>query len=371
MRGAGTAKIASLLLAGISTCGCVTSGPWGGSPEASPYVPAATAASLPAPANNATAPTSAAPATPTPTSPSTPLGQATQPGTPLGLPAPSMAIPYPTSMGAAILASLRETRDLLLDAVAIEPHVTPAADPVRLDSQPANAQAVSADLHYHAGRMFESSHSWSTAASHYQSALARSPNDVRLLISHARAQDRLGNFAEAEATYRRAIELSPNDTRALNDLAMCYARQQNWDAAIGNLQRAIRLDPSNPLYRNNLALILVDAGRPYEAFEHLVTAHGEAIAHYNLGHMLLQRNLPTEAEQHFRRALELNPQLAEAQKMLGIVQPTTAGTISEPADDTATTQQSPLPMRAALVPTRLPTTSGPANSAGYFGNSLR
>jgi Tfp pilus assembly protein PilF len=97
---------------------------------------------------------------------------------------------------------------------------------------------------------------------------------------------------------------------------MCHNRQAKWDTAVSNLQHAIQLDPANPLFRNNLAMVLVDAGRPAEALPQLSAVHGEAAAHYNLGYMLLDRKQTQQAEQHFTRALELNPQLKQAQQML-------------------------------------------------------
>jgi Tfp pilus assembly protein PilF len=223
---------------------------------------------------------------------------------------------YFASTGAALTNSFRHTRDSVSSALKIQPKVTPAADPTRLDNHPANAELVSADLHYHAGRVFEATNSLNVAASHYRDALTRTPNDPRLVMSYSRVQDSAGNFAEAEAGYRRAIALAPNDAKPFNDLAMCQNRQGKWDSAIGNLQQAIQLDPSSALYRNNLALVLVDSGRPADAFPQLVAVHGEANAHYNLGYMLLDRNHQAEAEQHFMRALELNPDLQQARQML-------------------------------------------------------
>jgi Tfp pilus assembly protein PilF len=97
---------------------------------------------------------------------------------------------------------------------------------------------------------------------------------------------------------------------------MCHARRGNLDVALGTLQHAVLLDAKNPLYRNNLALVLVDAGRPEDAFQQLVAAHGEAVAHYNLGFIQLERNMRDQASAHFQRALALNPQLDVARQML-------------------------------------------------------
>jgi tetratricopeptide (TPR) repeat protein len=267
------------------------------------------------------------------------------------------------------MAALQSAKESLYSATQLKPRVTPAIDPVKLDNQPANANSVAANLHYHAGRVFEMQDSLESAAVHYRDALARTPDDVRLLASYARVQDRLGNLAEADALYRRAIEINPNDASSYNDLAMCYARHGNLDMAMGTLQRAIRLDPNHKLYRNNLALILVDAGRPDDAFQQLVAAHGEAIAHYNLGYMLLERNSRDVAAGHFRRALELNPQLSAAQQMLEELHrgASRVGLAPNP--------QGPAPSNEAPQPhpalTRLPRAMPSSNLAGGFGDTVR
>jgi tetratricopeptide (TPR) repeat protein len=232
--------------------------------------------------------------------------------------------------GSGMLGSFQRARESFVDAMRIQPKVIPAADPVKLDNQPANMNSVAADLHYHAGRMFEAYGSPEVAAAHYRDALSRSPNDAKLLTGYARIQDKLGNVPEADAAYKRAIELNPSDGSAYNDLAMCHARHGNLDVAMGTLQRAINLEPGNRLYRNNLALVLVDAGRQQEAFQHLVVAHGEAIAHYNLGYMLLERKSQDAAAAHFRQALALNPQLNVARQLLDEAERTMSQMASPP-----------------------------------------
>jgi Tfp pilus assembly protein PilF len=326
MRGAATARKASLIVAAAIT-GCA-----GPSPFEAPagMQPPASNMTLPAPSSGEgpmgrSAPTPATQSSgPTLTPPVVTSGSETQLPPADALHSPTAFKPSPSgylaSSSAAVAASLRNTRNSISSALTIQPRVTPASDPTRLDSRPANANLVSADLHYHAARVYEATNSLESATAHYRDALIRSPNDPKLVLSYSRVQDRAGNFQEAEAGYRRAIALAPNDAKAFNDLAMCHNRQGKWDSAIGNLQHAIQLDPANPLYRNNLALVLVDAGRSAEALPQLVAVHGEAAAHYNLGYMLLDRKLTAEAEQHFTRALELNPQLTQARQMLEFMQ---------------------------------------------------
>lgn len=264
--------------------------------------------------------------------------------------------------GQGLAHALLDSTDLLTEGFRLKPHVVHAVDPVRLDSRPANAAAVASDLHFHAGRVFEGKNSLASAAGHYRDALSRNPNDVPVLLSYARVQDRMGNYAEAEASYYRVLALNPLEASAHNGLGLCFARQAKWDVAMQAIQEAIRLQPENSLYRNNLALILLDVGRVDEAFGQLAAVHGEAGAYYNLGYLLFERQRHEEAQWHFARALELNPHLEQARQMLAEVTVPPSGASGAP------------PSYAQALPkpdmSRLPQSAG-RFSPSSFGNPVR
>ncbi|MGE3779703.1 MAG: tetratricopeptide repeat protein, partial [Pirellulaceae bacterium] len=301
-------NLATWLLAAATTCGCANQSPWDTSPAA--YPPGA----APGTPWGSAAPGQGAAGNPMN---GTPQGIPGAPATdPLGTPPPQAAVAASGFSGSMVLASMRQAGTSVAKSLQIQPKVIPAPDPVKLDSFGAADQSVAAELHYHAGRVFETQNSLPSAAAHYRDALARSPRDVKLLVSYARVLDRMGNVQEADKLYRQAIEIDPNNASTYNDLAMCHARHGNVDLALGTLQRAVRLEPANPLFRNNFAVVLVDADRHEEAFQHLRDAHGEAIAHYNLGYLLLERNARDAAVFHFQRALNVDPGLDVARDML-------------------------------------------------------
>jgi hypothetical protein len=121
--------------------------------------------------------------------------------------------------------------------------------------------------------------------------------------------------------YQSALKHHPDNTIVLNDLGLCYARRGMLLQAQSSLERAVRKDPASKLYRNNLALVLVEGGRQEEALKHLVAAHGEAIAHYNLGFMLREKGQLEQATHHLQIALRLNPQMMPARQMLAELEP--------------------------------------------------
>jgi Tfp pilus assembly protein PilF len=198
-------------------------------------------------------------------------------------------------------------------ALTPQPTVIPADDPIRLSTP---TTGVGPDLHYQAACLYEGQGNATAAARHYQKALEVQPDDIRSIISYARLCDRQRDFQRADTLYRRALELQPDNTTALNDAGMCYARFGQLQTSVPLLERAVHNQPDNKLYRNNLATVLVEADRVDEAYQHLCAAHGEAVAHYNLGYLLSRKNATERARHHLARALEIDPTLVPAQALL-------------------------------------------------------
>jgi Tfp pilus assembly protein PilF len=156
----------------------------------------------------------------------------------------------------------------------------------------------------------------SEAEEKLKSALKREPRSRKALTGYARFLDRRERHAEAIETYKRAVALHPNEASIHNDLALCHARHREFNESHEALSRAVALDGKSVRYRNNMAMICVEMGSLQEAYRHLEDAHGPAIAHYNLGHLLLQKGDLGGAAGAFARALEVNPGFTDAREML-------------------------------------------------------
>jgi Flp pilus assembly protein TadD len=165
-------------------------------------------------------------------------------------------------------------------------------------------------------RLQESQGNVAAAAEAYERALQTDSSNLEALLGYARLQDRQGNFPRATQLYQTAVRLHPNDAATLNDLGLCLSRQGKKVEAQAALAQAVNLKPDRTLYRNNLAKLLVDVGQPQLALDHLLAVHAPPVAHYNLGYLLQQKNEPILARQHFARALELDPNLADARQWL-------------------------------------------------------
>lgn len=132
----------------------------------------------------------------------------------------------------------------------------------------------------------------------------------------ASALDWLGRFKESEEHYKQATKLTPNDPRVWNDFGYSYYMQSRLGDAERCLRKAEKLDPDSPLVKVNIGLTLAADGRTADALEVLSRSSGKAVGHANLGYALASQGREVEARDEYRKALELQPQLAIARQAL-------------------------------------------------------
>lgn len=235
-------------------------------------------------------------------------------GSPASSSAGTQPSPFNTaSSGNAVTNAFRNASAAVGSALTIHPKVTPPNDAISLSSKTGK---LGPEVYIEAARLAESRGNLDGAVQQYRRAIEAAPKNTLTLLSLARLYDRQENIDEAVKLYQRAIQIDDRNVTAHNDLGLCLARHGNLELSLAELAKAVSLQPDKQLYRNNLATVLAQAGRYDEALSQLTTAHGPAVAHYNLGHLLKQQGKLPLAAEHFRQAVELDPQLAPAQKML-------------------------------------------------------
>jgi Tfp pilus assembly protein PilF len=213
-------------------------------------------------------------------------------------------------------------------------------DPVRLGS---STPKPGPDLHVAMAHVKEHGGDFVDAERHYQEALRQAPADLPALVGYAHLKDHLGQLDQATALYQQAAIQHPRQASVHNDLGLCLHRRGLLKESIASLHAAVDLAPDKKLYRNNLATALVDAGRPVEAYQQLAAAHGEAVAHYNLGYLLASKGDHRQAAAEYQRALALDPSLSPAREALAQLTPA-------PQPAVAVAQAPPRAARAASAP---------------------
>lgn len=126
----------------------------------------------------------------------------------------------------------------------------------------------------------------------------------------AKAFDHQGRFPQAEEHYQKAQKLAPKDPKVWNDLGYSYYLQRRYDLAEKSLRNALKLEENSAGIYTNLGLTLAASGKTDEALGVLSKMGGPAVGHANLGFMLAALGRNDEARSHYRKAIELQPNLA-------------------------------------------------------------
>lgn len=156
------------------------------------------------------------------------------------------------------------------------------------------------------------------ADSTYARALAMAPNIPSLLVSAAAVKTRLGKLEESRAMLRKALSLDLENAAAWKLLGMNALEQKRDDEAFACLAQATLHEDNNPRAHNYLGMA---AGRKGwgEASEQELRRAVEldpnyADANFNLAVLYLGRNPPLIelARRHYQRALDLGAQHDQA-----------------------------------------------------------
>jgi Tfp pilus assembly protein PilF len=237
-------------------------------------------------------------------------------GTPMGQKSPdAMALggQKPVSDDNFLVSSWKSTTGAIAGMFA------GSKEPDIYEEEPAKPKKVGPELYVGAARVFENQNKPVEAEEKYRQALKIAPKDFSALVGLARLQDRQGNTSESLATYQQAIKAHPTNALIYNDLGLSFARQRQFDQSLAALGKAVELAPDSTKYRNNLATVLVEAGHTDQALAQLSAVASPAVAHYNVGYLLLKKGEPDAAARHFQQALAIDPGMAPARDMLAQV----------------------------------------------------
>lgn len=155
----------------------------------------------------------------------------------------------------------------------------------------------------------------------YQQALGREPGNADALNLLGTALLQTGDSAQAADYLERAAARQRNNPRILANLAQCYIALSRLDDACRAFRKASRIDPKEVQFHLGVATTLAMQGNASEA-ETLLTRlatrfPASPLVWLNLGNVMRDQGRRQEAIDHFSRAVELAPELAEARNSLG------------------------------------------------------
>jgi tetratricopeptide (TPR) repeat protein len=149
-------------------------------------------------------------------------------------------------------------------------------------------------------------------------AVALSPDNSFSHHIHAIVLHRLDREKAALAAIQEAIRLDPENEAHFGVLASIQLGLRDWSAALEAAEQGLSINPEDVQCANLRSMALVRLGRKEEAMQTvdfaLERAPENAWSHANQGWNCLHRNDPKRAQDHFREALRLEPDLEYARQ---------------------------------------------------------
>ena len=137
----------------------------------------------------------------------------------------------------------------------------------------------------------------------------------------------LGDYDGAIQALTKALALSPGEVQAESLLGWAQMLREDYDDALATLQKVLMKEPGNSLARINLGYVCLKKKIFSEAIEHLSKAIRMAndkkatlYANFYLGLVYLQREMYEDAENFFKKTLDIGPNMIEAYFELGRAQ---------------------------------------------------
>lgn len=144
--------------------------------------------------------------------------------------------------------------------------------------------------------------------------------DLEMWSLFGTANAYLGRFEDVILACRRSLEIEPDYLPALNGLASALAALGRYDEASVEFENVLRLAPDNPSVLNNYGHAQFLMGHIDDAratLEHAVRIQPHyAEAHFNLGTLLEQSELFSDALREYEQAASLKPGLPGVQERL-------------------------------------------------------
>jgi tetratricopeptide (TPR) repeat protein len=127
------------------------------------------------------------------------------------------------------------------------------------------------------------------------------------------ANERKGDYTQAEKYFQKCLQLQPDFAEALNYLGYMWAEHGlNLDQARGLIEKAVKIEPKNAAYLDSLAWVLFKLNQPKAALPYALEAaklsdQPDATVYDHIGDIYASLNQLTDARAAWRKSLSLEP----------------------------------------------------------------
>lgn len=155
-----------------------------------------------------------------------------------------------------------------------------------------------------------------------EGALAQDGTNFTIYYHLGSEYEAAGRYPDALKLYQDAVQKGVRNGRLYSRIGDLQLRAGRKKEAIGSYETAAQLSPSDAEVQNNLALAYMEEGRIQDAeraYRWVITTEENAAAYNGLGLISIQRQDPAGARGYFEKAVQLDPDLVEAQLNLGLI----------------------------------------------------
>ncbi len=190
------------------------------------------------------------------------------------------------------------------------PNLSPTTQANKIAHQVATTENNSAAIYLQQALAYRAAAQWSAAIQACETALKLNPKLVEAYKILGDGAQKLGQFSQAIGYYGQAIAIKPDFAEVYANLGTLYAQQEKWQQALDYYQKALEIKPDLAGVYSHIARVkkhLPPPATPVNAAEIYLQ---QALAY-------LEEAKWPEAIQAGETALQLNPKLVEAYKVLG------------------------------------------------------
>jgi len=180
-----------------------------------------------------------------------------------------------------------------------------------------------AEAHNNLSSIYIQQKRFNEAVGALEKAVELKPGDFRQHYNLAMAFMETGDIEKAMDSFDRALQLKPHDAELPHNIAQqLLCRFQHPAAARRFLERSITIDPKNAANHFRVGLTLLspainDLDGAISSFKRALELSSEnAIVHNALGYALMKKHRRAEAIRHFERAIDIDPNNANAHRNL-------------------------------------------------------
>ena len=197
-----------------------------------------------------------------------------------------------------------------------EPSVMQQLEGGESDWQRAKEPALSADSHFAAGMLAESHPNLPRAIDQYERCLKINPQHEQALFRLGIIRSQLKQYPQAIETWKRYAAATGDSAVAYSNLGLAYELAKRPAEAEAAYKKGIQRDAGNEACRVNYGLMLARSGRVPEAVKQFSEVLTPAQVSYNIASVYEQQGKTEQAREEYRRALELDPAMRDAQTRL-------------------------------------------------------